>query len=100
MKINQQGSIGGCRGKKIERLIRTFAPKQVLTATKARLGVAAPGGVSVQIRCKRSHTAARRILPLAFSQRPIAPVRGVACHVGYDPSIRLRGKQYYKTAAL
>src|SRR5580658_1817857 len=87
MKINQQGRISGRRWKIIKRLIRSIAPEQIVLAAKSSLRVAAARGVSFQVRRDRSHTAARRILPLAFGQRPIAPVRGIVWHVGYGYSV-------------
>src|SRR5580704_18006320 len=80
MDINQQRRRSGSRGKIIECFIRPLAPEQILLAAKTRLGVAAARDVCLQKRFNRSHTTARRILPLALGQRPIPPIGVVICH--------------------
>src|SRR5208283_5722624 len=78
---NQQRCISGRRRKIIEYFIRPLAPKQILLAAKTRFRITTARDVCIQERFNRSHTAARRILPLALGERPIPPIRRVVCHV-------------------
>src|SRR5580704_16183671 len=97
--IYQQRRIRRRRREIIECFIRPLAPEQILLAAKTHFRIPAARYVCFQKRFNRSHTAARRIFPLALSERPIPPIRGVVCHVETDSAISVRGKQYYKTAA-